>query len=29
VDSAGETINFLLSPHRGAVAAKHFLKMVM
>jgi transposase-like protein len=29
VDSTGETINFLLSPNRDAVAAKHFLQMAM
>jgi hypothetical protein len=27
VDSAGETIDFMLSPKRDAVAAKHFLQM--
>ena len=29
VDSTGETIDFLLSPKRDAVAAKHFLQMAM
>jgi len=29
VDSTGETIDFLLSPRRDAVAAKHFLQMAM
>ena len=29
VDSAGETIDFMLSPKRDAVAAKHFLQMAL
>ena len=29
VDSTGETIDFLLSPRRDAVAAKHFLQMAV
>jgi transposase-like protein len=29
VDSTGETIDFLFSPKRDAVAAKHFLQMAM
>jgi IS6 family transposase len=27
VDSTGETIDFMLSPKRDVVAAKHFLEM--
>ena len=29
VDSSGETIDFMLSPNRDAVAAKHFLQMTL
>src|SRR5215471_1527453 len=29
VDSSGETIDFMLSPNRDAVAAKHFLRMAL
>jgi transposase-like protein len=29
VDSAGETIDFMLSPKRDGVAAKHFLQMAL
>ena len=29
VDSAGETIDFMLSPRRDVVAAKHFLQMAL
>jgi transposase-like protein len=29
VDSAGETIDFMLSPKRDAVAATHFLQMAL
>ena len=29
VDSAGETIDFMLSPRRDAVAAKHFLQLAL
>jgi len=29
VDSAGETIDFMLSPKRDAVAAKHFLQLAL
>ena len=29
VDSAGETIDFMLSPKRDAVVAKHFLQMAL
>jgi len=29
VDSTGETIDFMLSPKRDAVAAKHFLQMAL
>jgi transposase-like protein len=29
LDLTGETIDFLLSPKRDAVAAKHFLQMAM
>ena len=29
VDSSGETIDFMLSPKRDAVAAKHFLQMAL
>ena len=29
VDSTGETIDFLLSPKRDAIAAKHFLQMAV
>jgi transposase-like protein len=29
VDSTGETIDFMLSPRRDAVAAKHFLQMAL
>jgi transposase-like protein len=29
VDSSGETIDFMLSPKRDAVVAKHFLRMAL
>jgi transposase-like protein len=29
VDSAGDTIEFLLSPKRDAIAAKHFLQLAL
>jgi len=28
-DSAGETIDFMLSPKRDALAAKHFLQLAL
>jgi transposase, IS6 family len=29
LDSAGNTIDFMLSPHRDCVAAKHFLQLAL
>ena len=29
IDSAGSTIDFMLSPHRNTIAAKHFLQLAL